>query len=275
VNRFKMETYIATGKFKDAFAAGETGLSLEDKYVQDLVKQADADAANKKRDRNAPPPIDKNSPAFKTFLADADKTQMYYYQNLMRSAKEANDPAKVIEYGDKALAKMPNDLYSLITVSDVLARRVPSDDKEAEQALKKAEDITKKALNSVTAAVNGPAGAQMSPSQKAELLASVNVTMGLVYFHQKKYDDSQKSMQAALAAKSNDAEAYMLLGMSYANQRPSKADEALDALAKSVYLKGDTEAQARESLTRVYQATKKSLDGLDQFIASAGAKIPQ
>jgi len=275
VNRFRMESLIATRKFKEAVAAGETGLAQESKFVEDLIKQADADAANKKRDKNAPPPIDKNSEAFKMFVAAHDQTQMYYYQNIMRAAQEDNDPNKVLEYGDKALAKMPGDVYSLITVSNVRARRIPSDDKEAEQALKRAEEVSKRAVTAVTTLVNGPNGAAMGEPQKAELLATVNISMGLVYFHQKKYEDAQKSYEAAVAAKKTDAEAYMLLGMAQANQRPPKIDQALDNLAKSVYLKGDTEKQARESLTSIYQATKKSLDGLDQFIQTAGSKIQQ
>jgi tetratricopeptide (TPR) repeat protein len=270
-HRFRMQALMATGKFKEAFAAGETGFQLESKFVEDVIKQADADAANRNRDRNAPPPIDKNSDSFKAFLTEFDNTQMYYFQNLMRAAQETNDLPKVLEYGDKALAKSPNDPYSLITVSNIMARRVPSDEKEAEQALKKAEDLSKRALNVMTQLVN--ANPNLAPEQKAAYLSGVNVSVGLVYFNQKKYDDAQKSFQTAIAADSKDAEAYMLLGMAYANQKPPKVDEALDNLAKSVYLKGETEAQARQSLTQIYQATKKSLDGLDQFVQAAGAKI--
>jgi tetratricopeptide (TPR) repeat protein len=274
-NRFRMESYVALGKFPEAFAAGEAGLALETKYLDDLIKQADADAANRnRRDRNAPPPIDKNSDAFKTFVADFDKTQMYYYQNIMRSAQESENLPKVLEYGEKALAKSPNDPFSLITVSNVLSRRVPADEKEAEQALKKAEEVSKRAVNVMTQLVNQNAAA-LSPTQKAAYLGGVNISLGLVYFNQKKYEDAQKSFQTTLSVDPKDAEAYMLLGMSLANQRPPKVAEALDNLAKSVFLKGPTEAQARQSLTTIYQVDKKSLDGLDQFIAAAGAKIPQ
>jgi tetratricopeptide (TPR) repeat protein len=271
-HRFRMQALMATGKFKEAFAAGETGFQLESKYVDDLIKQADADAANKnRRDRNAPPPIDKNSDAFKSFMAEFQNTQMYYYQNLMRAAQETNDIPKVLEYGDKALAKSPNDPYSLMTLSNIMSRRVPADEKEAEQSLKRAEDLSKRAITVMTQLVNN--NPNLAPSQKASYLSGVNVSLGLVYFNQKKYEDAQKVFQTAVTSDPKDPEAYMLLGMAYANQKPPKVDEALDNLAKSVYLKGETEAQARQSLTQIYQATKKSLDGLDQFIQASGAKI--
>jgi tetratricopeptide (TPR) repeat protein len=272
-HRFRMESFIALGRFADGLAAGEIGLTEEQKYVDALIAQADADAANRnRRDRNAPPPIDKNSQGFKDFMAEFDKTQMFYYQNLMRAAQEVNNIPKVTEYGDKALVKNQNDPYTLITMSNVLARRVPSDPAQAEQALRRAEDISKRAVSIMTQLVNNNPG--LAPSQRAAYLGGVNVSLGLVHFNQKKYGDAEKAFQAALAVDNRDAEAYMLLGMTYVNMRQdNRVDAALENLAKSVFLKGPTEQQARESLTQVYQAAKKSLDGLDQFIAASGAKI--
>ena len=40
-NRFRMESYVAQGKFKEALDAGEIGFQLESKYVEDLIKQAE------------------------------------------------------------------------------------------------------------------------------------------------------------------------------------------------------------------------------------------
>ena len=76
-------------------------------------------------------------------------------------------------------------------------------------------------------------------------------------------------------ATSDDPALYLLLGIVYARQSPPYFNEAMDAWAKSVYLKGATEAQAREYLLALYQQEKKSLDGLDLFIQTAGAKIGQ
>ena len=47
----------------------------------------------------------------------------------------------------------------------------------------------------------------------------------------------------------------------------------MEALAKSVYLKGATGAQANDVLKQLYQNVKKSMDGYDDFVKAAGAKI--
>jgi hypothetical protein len=49
----------------------------------------------------------------------------------------------------------------------------------------------------------------------------------------------------------------------------------MQALAKSVYLKGITEPQATDILKKMYQAKKKSLDGFDEYVKDAGQKISQ
>ena len=51
-------------------------------------------------------------------------------------------------------------------------------------------------------------------------------------------------------------------------------DKAIDALAKSVFLKGVTEQQARTELERLYKSkNSNSLDGLDTVIAQAGEAL--
>src|SRR5262249_12665616 len=98
-------------------------------------------------------------------------------------------------------------------------------------------------------------------------------TMGRVYMNQKRYADAQKSYLAAIAARKDDPVAYLLLGLAYAKQTPPNFNDAMDAWAKSVYLKGETEKQARDYLRTVYQEEKKSLEGLDQFIQAAGTRL--
>ncbi len=126
-----METFTRLGKFKEAAAAGEQGLALETKYLENMLAKADAEAAaaknapkddKKKADKNAPPqppPIDKNSPAFKKLIDDTEKAMMYYYQNLMSNYQQLNDAQKTIEWAQKALGQDPEDLLTLLTLSSV------------------------------------------------------------------------------------------------------------------------------------------------------------
>ena len=115
----------------------------------------------------------------------------------------------------------------------------------------------------------------MPEQQKSELKSTVHATLGRILINQEKYGDAQKEYVEAIKAKSNDPISYFFLGMAYAQSQPQKVDEAMDALAKSAFLKGPTEGQARDILTQIYEQRNRSTDGLEEFIVQAGAKIGQ
>jgi tetratricopeptide (TPR) repeat protein len=262
LNRLRMDAFMSLAQYKEAIAAGEAGLTQETQYVENLIKRADADAANPgPRDRDAPAPIDKNAAGFKAFVAELPNTQFYYWQRLMKAAQQLNDDAKALAFAEKAYALRPDDLLTLLTIA-----QVSSDGQHA-------EEMARKAVAQVTALISSPAAAGMPPSQRADLLSSVHSTLGRLYLNQKKYAESQKSYLAAIAAKNDDPALYLALGVAFAKQSPPKFNEAMNAFAKSIYLKGSTEAQAREYLQVIYQQEKKSLEGLDQFIQMAGSDL--
>jgi len=278
VQRFRMESFSKTGKFKEAAAAGEAGLALEKKYFEDLIAKADEQAAaaknsKQKPDKNAPPPINKNSDAFKTLADATEKSMMYYYQNLMSDYQALNDAPKTIEWAEKALGEQPDDLLTLLTLSSVMAARPSSDPKELATQMKEAEEHAKRAISLVNNLVNGPAAAQMKPEDKAGLLSSSHQTLGRIYFNTKKYSEAQREFGAAIVAKKDEGDTYFYLGLALAQDKPPKLDDAMESLAKAVYLKGVSQAQANDVLKQLYQNVKKSMDGYDEFIKAAGAKI--
>src|SRR5206468_939756 len=142
------------------------------KYFSDLIAKADQQAAEaktskdskdkKKDDKNpAPPPIDKNSDAFKSLADNTEKAMMYYYQNLMSDYQALNDAQKTIEWGEKALGQQPDDLLTLLTLSSVMAARPPTDAKELDNQMKTANEHARRALGLVTTLMSSPMGAQM------------------------------------------------------------------------------------------------------------------
>ena len=265
-HRFKMDGLARTGKYKEAIAEGELGLAADIKFSEDLIKKIDA---AKGKDKNLP---DKNSPEFKAFLDSTQKAMLFYYQSIMTYYQQLNDAAKTIEYAEKALDQDPEDLVSLLTLSGVLSERPPTDEKTKEEQMKRVLDLGKKAEAKVTALVSA-AGAQMREEQKSGLVSSVHQTLGLANFHLKKWGDSQKEYLAAIAAKKDDPVSYYRLGLAYIQDK--KVDPALDALAKSVFLKGPTEPESRDLLQKLYEAKNKNTTGIDDFVKSAGQKIGQ
>jgi len=272
IHRIRMQAHLKLGNPRDAIAAGEAGLAFDLQYLESVMKRAEASAATSaRRDRNAPPPIDKNAPAFHAFVAEGEQLRLYYYQQLMRAAQGADDFSKAVDYGEKALAVNPDDLFTLITLAQTIAERPSTNDKENGQAMERAEDLALRASRHLKDLMAGPSGPSMPADQRNELLGAVYATLGRIYLNQRRYGDSEKAFLAAIEARKDDPVLYLRLGLAYAQQ--NKRSDALDALAKSVYLKGVTEAQARQYLEAVYQQERKSLDGLDLYIQAAGARI--
>ena len=135
------------------------------------------------------------------------------------------------------------------------------------------QEHAKKALARVNEIVNSPMAAQMRAEDKASLQATIHQTLGRIYYNTKKYTESQREYGAAIVAKKDDGDSYFYLGLALAQDKPPKVDDAMEALAKAVFLKGVTASQANEVLKQLYQNSKKSMDGYDDFIKAAGAKI--
>jgi uncharacterized protein HemY len=139
----------------------------------------------------------------------------------------------------------------------------------------RAEEFGKKAVGHITALISSSTGASMPPAQKAGLLSAVHTTLGRVYLNQKRYGEAERAYLAALAARKDDENAYLMLGLALARQVPPRINEAMESWAKAAYLKGRVEPQAREYLQAFYMQEKKSLEGLELFIQVVGAGIDQ
>jgi tetratricopeptide (TPR) repeat protein len=277
---FRVSAYSQLGKPKEAIAAAEQAIDTTIKYGEKLVAKADADAkltdkdkeALKKKDKNAVF-LDKSSPQFQTFMSQSEQRILAFYQTIIQSYQQLNDAAKMTEWGEKALGFKPDDLTTLAMLSNVMAERPPSNEEEKTKQMKRAEEMAKQALTLLPTFLSSPEGANIPAAGKAELTSQLNYTLGLIYLHQKKLSDSEQEFLAALKAKPNDPVTYYRLGIAYVQNM--KNDLAMDALGKSVFLKGVSEAGARDILKQLYVNKNKSEEGLEDYIKAAGAKIGQ
>ena len=251
---------------------------------------------------------------FSSDFPQADNnTKKFVFQRVMQSYQQLNNFEKTVEYGDKLLALDPNDLPALLTLSSILPERLPqAEDKKAQQ-LDRAMEIAQKAMTHVNALTSGPKPAQITDQQWAEeknrLQASVRASIGLVHLNKKEYDKAAEEYEKSTSLVRNNPIDFYRLGVAYAVQARALAkelndmvaslqgqanpdaaaaeaakakekkfaemrDKAIDALAKSVFLKGFTEQQARAELERLYKTkNNNSLDGLDALISQAGEAL--
>ena len=197
--------------------------------------------------------------------------QLFYLQTIMAAYQNMNDADQTVEYARRALELDPGNVATLITLSSTMAERVPEDGNAQEDHLDRAEEYSSDAIESLERLLAGPVGDQMGEEQKGNLLSAVHSTLGLVYLHQEEFADARDSYERALEAMPNDPVAHYRLGVAYNSD--DEIDAALESLARSVYLKGVTEPEARELLNRLYAGRNGSLDGLDQFIQREGQSI--
>ena len=130
------------------------------------------------------------------------------------------------------------------------------------------DEIRGKVLNGMERFLDA-AGSQLGAQQSASLLSNVHFTLGTVYLNQEEYGDAIDEFEEALESAPTDAVAYLRLGMAYA--RDDEAEDAMEALARAVFLNGPD--QARDLLEQIYEAANENLTGLDAFVQNQGEEI--
>src|SRR5262249_18722258 len=160
---FRMTGYAQLGKSKEAIAAAEQAIAATVKFGEKLLAKADADSnltdkdkeALRKKDKNASF-LDKDSPQFKTFMNQSEQRILAYYQTIIQSYQQLNDAAKMMEWGDKALGFKPDDVNTLMMLSNVMAERPPTNEEQKAKQMTRAEEMASQALTQQTTLVASP-----------------------------------------------------------------------------------------------------------------------
>jgi len=277
---FRVTSYSQLGKHKESAAAAEQAVDATIKFGEKLAAKADADAKLsdkdrenvKKKDKNAVF-LDKDSPQFQEFMNQSEQRIVALYKSIIQSYQMLNDAPHMMEASKKALGLKPDDVDLLATISNVMAERPPTNDQQMTEQMKQAEEYANQALTLLPTYLSSPENASMTPAQKADVTSQLHYTLGLIYLRQKRLSSSQAEFMTALKSKPNDPITYYRLGITYVQEM--KNDQAMDALGKSVFLKGISEANARDLLKQLYVQKNKSEQGLEDYIKSAGSKISQ
>jgi tetratricopeptide (TPR) repeat protein len=270
-------SYSQLQKHKEAVAAGEQAIDATVKLGEKLVAKADADSKLtekerndiKKKDKNAIF-IDKNSPLFQQFMSNADRQILGIYKQIIQEYQALADMPKAFEWGEKAIGYKPDDVDTLATVAYLMAERPPLNEAEMTKQMKTAEEHVNQAITELPTYLASP---DAKGVDQAGLTSQLHYTLGLVYLRQKRLGSSQQEFLTALKSKPDDAVTYYRLGLAYVQDM--KNDQAMDAFAKSAFLKGVSEQPARDNLKALYVMKNKSEQGIDDFIQTAGKKIGQ
>lgn len=239
-------------------------------------------------------------------MPNADnKVKSSAYFNSMVAAQNLNDVDKVVSYGEKLLTIDPNELNALVTLSQVIPAKLPTDDAGKKTALDKAEGYADKAL----AGVQGMLG-KADATTKAQLVpveGNLLATKGLIAYNRMDYQKSIEQYELAVGRTPKDDVAHFYLALDYqalavqaskqlqaAVDEENKAkkeraeqpvldelaartggltddvrkfrDKSIDEFAIAAALNGPVAAQAKTALTQMWSSKNDSTAGLEEFI---------
>lgn len=184
--------------------------------------------------------IEKFSPAFPNSRYETEVSQL-----TMAALQGLNDPAKSIQFGEKALKANPDNVSTLLLLANAYV--------DENKNLLKAVEYAQKAVK-LTAVKD-----ETSPDQKLSA-GMAKSTLGWAYLKQDKASLAAPELKDAVALLADNAplleEAYYRAGFAYA--KLGKKADAQDVLQKCVAMKGPFEKYARDLLNEVNSLGKKT-----------------
>src|SRR5215831_9680657 len=246
-------------------------------------------------------------------LPQADnKLKGYAYANAMIAAQNLNQIDKVLSYGEKVLAIDPNDLNTMITLSAVIPAKLPADEAGKKAALDKAQGLAKKALGGVEPllAKADPAQKPQIVQIQSQLHSTLgliaydrldypksieeydqavksNPKDDVAHFYMgadyqalsaqasRTYQDAVKAENDAKQAKADqptiDELAAKRQGLE--NDVREKRDKSIDEYATAAAISGVVSQDAKNALTKLWQAKNDNLDGMDAFITQKKQQV--
>src|SRR5215831_8506192 len=241
-----------------------------------------------------------------------NRLKAFAYANAMVASQNLNQIDKVISYGDKVLAIDPNDLNTMITLSAVIPAKLPGDEAGKKAARDKAEGLAKKALGGVEPllAKADPAQKPQIVQIQSQLHSTLgliaydrldypksieeydqavksNPKDDVAHFYMgadyqalsaqasRTYQDAVKAENDAKQAKADqptiDELAAKRQGLE--NDVREKRDKSIDEYATAAAIGGVVAQDAKNALTKLWQAKNDNLDGMDAFITQKKQQV--
>jgi tetratricopeptide (TPR) repeat protein len=215
--------------------------------------------------------VGEGTPEYSEALETDQSVEFFFLQNLMTARQSTLDAAGMIDAGRKILEISPDDLQTLMNVSTIMVQ-TPPEGAGREGYLEEARGYAERSVEALGTFLAGPDSANLDEATRANLMKEAHSTLGLAAFQLEEWEAAASHYEDALGLAPNDPLAHYMLGLSHNNDQD--LDGALSALARAVFLEFP-DAQARTSLEALYQRKNGSLDGLDEYIQSEGARIGQ
>ena len=135
------------------------------------------------------------------------QSKLFFLNQAMSAAAQANDPIKVMEFGDKVLELDPTYINALLIVSTTIALNMPTEPAAIEKALAKAMDYAKKLLASTR-----PPSLEDKMWQAAAI-APAHGVIGFVYLQKAQYEEAEAEFDQTVKINPKDQVAWYRYGL--------------------------------------------------------------
>lgn len=190
------------------------------------------------------------------------------------SAKEKNEPARMITYGERLLEADPNNYTALMVMAKAYADQTREFDLDKNEKLAKLDKYTTAALPAIAAAQKP--NPQVTDDQwkmaKQQYQAEVFQSMIKGAAVRKKYDDVIGKLRETSAAEPDNYFAMALLGQAY--QQSGKSDDAIATLDKVAASAADPQIKQFAASIRKQAAESKAKSGGAAAPAATPAPTP-
>jgi hypothetical protein len=169
------------------------------------------------------------------------------YDTLVRTYYTNQDWNSLYATSDKAIAKLPDDIYILITVGWIIPHQYNSDDPDAAKKLEKAQTYEKHAID-VLGTMPKPAKFtdEQFAADKVQSLEQAHSGLGLVYFRNQDFDNAVKELQQATqTTETPDPTDVYALAVSF--EQLNRYSEAADAFQKCSAIPGSLQDRCKQS----------------------------
>lgn len=178
--------------------------------------------------------------ATKDFESKFPKSELraLLYYTLMHGYQEANNGAKAVAMGRKAVQLDPDNPVDLIELANLLAEGTRETDLDRDQRYAEAAKNIQRGLATMETSIVVPAGTPPAKVQQLKqfLTAMAHATLGLVDFNRQNYAAAEPNLRKAAQLNTVQPDPWVYLRLAIALDHQNKYAEALQAANKVLEL---------------------------------------
>ncbi len=194
--------------------------------------------------------------------------RMFFLDELLRQHEEAENVEGIIEISERMLEVDPDDVQILLTASTTMVQNPPEDAAARRGQMERARDYAERADAGIDDFL---VRAQISNAQQNAILGQMYFTMGKANEELGDWSTALAAYQAAADAVPDLPNYHIQVGYAAANL--NDLDSALAAFTRAHILAPDN-AELRTTVENLYQAREGSLEGIDAYVETERAGLP-